>query len=80
MQSIADCPSCGYPLMTSIGQRVSCPNCGEASIAERISQVTIPTNLFIGVAAFVVGVFVGPAIIASTKRGQTYLEKVARGA
>ncbi len=78
-KTIGSCASCDYPLVANhIGEEVTCPMCN--SINESISQeVTIPRPVLIGVIAFLVGVFVGPALIATTSEGQKWLEKQARG-
>lgn len=76
---ISKCSSCGYPLTAEFdGQIEACPSC--QTINEAISQgVTIPTPLLVGVLAFLGGVFLGPAIIASSSEGQKWLERQARG-
>ena len=44
----------------------------------RIAQgVTIPTPVFVGAICLVVGVLLGPALIASTKEGARWLERKA---
>lgn len=75
----SDCSSCGYPLgLEYEGQVEECPHC--SSINQAISEgVTIPTPLFIGIIAFVAGMFLGPAIISSTAEGQKWVERQARG-
>lgn len=83
--SIASCPSCGFPVTAEYqGQTKTCASCGEkmeatSSTLSRISQITIPSPLFWGVLAFTAGVFLGPAILSSTGRGQTWLLQQARG-
>ena len=73
------CAICHYPIQepTYVGQQVKCPYCG--SINEAITQVTIPTPVFVGIIAFTVGVFVGPAILALSQAGQDYLARQIRG-
>ena len=77
--TLSKCASCGYPLKASFeGQVATCPMC--SSINEAISQegVRIPTPLLVGIIAFGVGMFLGPAIIASTTEGQKWLERQIR--
>lgn len=75
----APCPVCGFPVaVESEGQRTVCAYCGEK--LESISQgITVPTPLFVGVIMFGLGILLGPSIIASTKSGQQWLERKARG-
>lgn len=78
-KTIGSC-SCGYPIAASyVGERVTCPMCQTASIAQSITQgVTLPTWLVIGLAAFGAGMILGPAVLASTEAGAKYLEKQVR--
>ena len=73
-----ECGSCGYPITSSVrvGQQVACPMCN--TINEAISQVAIPTPLFVGVIAFLLGMLLGPPIVATTDAGQKWLERTAR--
>ena len=75
----APCAICQYPVRepTYVGQQVKCPYCG--SINEAITQVTIPTPVFVSVIFFTVGVFVGPALLAASQWGQDYLASQVRG-
>jgi len=79
-KTISKCASCGYPLATEFeGQTVTCPMC--STVNEAISQgITISTPVFVGVLAFLGGVLIGPALIASTAGGREWLEKQAREA
>lgn len=79
-KTISKCDVCGYPLAAEFeGQTATCPMC--SAINEAISQgITIPTPLFIGIVAFLGGVLLGPALIASTSGGRDWLEKQAREA
>lgn len=43
-----------------------------------ISQVVIPTTLFVGVVSFIAGAFIGPALWVSTKAGSEWLAKKAK--
>jgi len=77
-KTIGSCAVCGYPLAAEyVGQKVTCPMCG--SVNEAISQITIPTPVFVGVVAFFAGMFFGPSIIATTTEGRKWLEEQARG-
>ena len=78
-KTLGACASCGYPLTAAYsGQIETCPMC--ATVNEAVSQgVTIPTPLFIGILAFLGGMLIGPAIIASTSEGKAWLERQARG-
>lgn len=81
-KSISSCPACSYPLTVEYeGQTEVCAYCGEGIevIAQDGDGVTVPTPLFVGFIAFAFGVFLGPAILASTEGGQKWLEKQARG-
>jgi hypothetical protein len=71
------CGVCHYPIQATYkGELIKCPYCG--SINEAIGQVTIPTSLFVGVAFFLAGVFLGPSFMAATKGGSEYLARLAR--
>lgn len=74
----APCSICGYPVQapTYVGQEVKCPYCN--SINEAITQVSTPTTILIGVACFVAGVLLGPAVLLGAKAGQESLERKAR--
>ncbi len=77
-KTISSCAECNYPLAVKrVGERATCPMCG--TVNEAISQVTIPTPLFVGFVAFGLGVLLGPALIATTTEGRSWLEKQARG-
>lgn len=78
-KSVSGCSACGYPLAAEyVGQVETCPMC--STINEAISQgVTIPTPVFIFTLAFFAGMFLGPALIATTSEGRSWLEKQARG-
>ena len=73
------CGICRYPIQepTYVGQQVKCPYCG--SINEAITQVTIPTPVFVGLLCFGAGVLLGPAILAATDTGSDYLARQIRG-
>ena len=78
MLTLTKCPVCSYPIQANVeGETTVCAYCGEK--LEAISQVTIPTPLFVGVIAFGLGVLLGPALIATTTEGRSWLEKQARG-
>jgi len=72
------CAVCHFPIQapTYVGQQVKCPYCG--SINEAITQVAIPTPVFVGLLTFGLGVLLGPALIASTQSGAEWLAKQAR--
>ncbi len=78
-KGISGCGSCGYPLAAEYeGQEETCPMCSSINVA--VSQgVTVPTPLFVGIITFALGVLIGPALIATTSEGRTWLEKQARG-
>ena len=73
------CAICRYPIKEAdyVGQQVKCPYCG--SINEAITQVTIPTPVFVGFICFAAGVFFGPAILAATDTGSDYMARHIRG-
>lgn len=75
---MSKCPTCGYPVLAHFkGESAVCANCGGKMKA--IEQgVTIPTPLFAGGIGFLLGVFLGPAIIASSDAGRRWLEQQAR--
>lgn len=79
MATLTKCPTCGFPIEASFeGETTACANCGEK--LEAISQgVTIPTWLLAGSIGLLTGIVLGPAILASTKSGQEWLVKQARG-
>jgi len=78
-KTIADCPTCGYPLSAEYsGQTRVCEYCKTSLIAGPVSAIPIPTPLFVGVIAFGLGVFLGPSLLASTEAGQNWLAKKAR--
>jgi hypothetical protein len=72
------CPRCRYPVQAPsyVGQTVKCPYCG--TINEAIEQVPTSTTVLACILVFIVGCFVGPAVIVSSKGGQEWLEKKAR--
>lgn len=72
------CAICRYPIMlpASQGQTARCPNCG--TINESITQVTIPTPVFVGFVAFAAGVLLGPAILAASDAGSEYMARRIR--
>lgn len=75
---IGSCAVCDYPLPSQFkGHEVTCPMC--STINEQIGQgITIPSTWFWGLIAFGAGVFLGPALIASTAGGRRWLEEQAR--
>lgn len=74
---ISSCPTCGFPITASYeGQSAVCANCGDNLISQ---GVTIPTPLFAGGLGLVIGILIGPAILAASGWGRSYLEKKARG-
>ena len=76
-KTISKCSKCGYPLAAEYkGQTVSCPLCG--TVNEAISGIEIPTPLFVGIVCFFAGMFLGPALVATTTEGRAWLEKQAR--
>lgn len=78
-KTLSKCPICGFPINVEYeGQMTACAYCGAKLEAVVAQGVTIPTPLFVGVVAFLVGVVVGPALIASTEGGQRWLAKQAR--
>lgn len=78
--TMAKCPTCGYPVMAQFeGQTAVCANCGEQMEAAISQGVTIPTPLFAGGLGFLLGMLIGPALVASTDVGKRWLEKQARG-
>jgi DNA-directed RNA polymerase subunit M/transcription elongation factor TFIIS len=72
------CAVCNYPIpeATYVGQQIKCPWCG--SINEAIAQVTIPTPVFVGLISFGLGVLLGPALLATTAAGQSWMERQIR--
>lgn len=78
-KTMSKCPACGYPIQAYEGQTTSCAYCGEKLEAVVSQGITIPTTLFWSLLTFGLGVFVGPALIATTSEGRSWLEKQARG-
>ena len=79
-KTISKCAECGYPLAAEFeGQQVTCPMCGASNEAVAQNGVTIPTPLFVGLLSFGLGMLLGPALIATTDEGRSWLEKQARG-
>ena len=77
-KTIAKCAECGYPLAAEYpGQTVSCPMC--STVNEAITGVEIPTPIFAGGLGFLLGLIVGPAILAGSEWGREWLVKKARG-
>jgi phage FluMu protein Com len=72
------CAACNYPIpeFTYIGQQKKCPYCG--TINEAIAQVTIPTPVFVGFVCFGLGVLFGPALLATTAGGQSWMQRQIR--
>ena len=79
MATLTKCSECGYPIQANVeGETAVCAYCGES--LQAIAQgVTIPTSLFVGLITFGLGVLFGPALIATTAEGRSWLEKQARG-
>ena len=74
--TLSKCSGCGFPIQAEFeGQSSVCAYCGENLIAE---GVTIPTSLFVGLLTFGIGMFLGPAILASTSEGSQWLMKQAK--
>jgi len=67
----------GNPILLQAEQVVRNYQLSRAGAGEgpAIGQVVIPTNLFIGVVAFIAGAFVGPALWVSTKAGSEWLAR-----
>lgn len=77
MPTLTKCSECAYPIQANVeGETTVCAYCGTHLIAQ---GVTIPTKLFIGLITFGLGVLLGPALIATTSEGRSWLEKQARG-
>jgi hypothetical protein len=51
---------------------------GDAGSGPAITQVVIPTTLFVGVVSFIAGAFIGPALWVSTKAGSEWLARKAK--
>src|SRR4030042_2206327 len=68
------CAICHYPTPAPsyVGQLVKCVYCG--SINEAIADVTIPTPVFVGFLCFGLGVLFGPALLATTAGGQSWMQ------
>lgn len=80
MSTLTKCSECGFPIQANFeGEATVCAYCGEELRAVITQGVIIPSTLFWGILAFGLGVLVGPALIASTSEGRTWLEKQARG-
>lgn len=78
VKTVSKCAECSYPLAAEyVGQEVSCPMC--ATINEAITGVTIPTPIFAGGIGLLLGIFLGPAMLAGSEWGREYLVKRARG-
>jgi DNA-directed RNA polymerase subunit RPC12/RpoP len=75
-----DCPTCGFPIMeVSPGERIQCSNCQTGLIMTDIGQeVSIPAPVIVGLLGFVLGVIVGPALLAATDEGSRFLARQAR--
>jgi len=75
---ILSCPVCSYPVeVQSEGQTAVCAYCNETLISQE--GITIPTGFFWGCVAFVAGMFLGPALVASSERGREWLQRQAKG-
>ena len=80
MATLTKCSECGYPIQAKFeGETAICAYCGEELQAVVTQGITIPSTLFWGLFSFGLGVLVGPALIASTSEGRSWLEKQARG-
>ena len=81
MATLTKCCGCGYPIQANFeGETAICAYCGQKLEAVITQGVTIPSTLFWAGLAFGLGVLVGPALIASTSEGRSWLEKQARRA
>ena len=72
-----------HPIQKRRGTRVDIDSSVSAGryvdgISGGISAVPVPTPLFAGAIGLVLGVLIGPALLASTAEGSKYLEKQAR--
>ena len=77
-KTVSKCAGCGYPLAAEYsGQIASCPMCG--TVNEAISGVEIPTPIFAGGIGLLIGIFLGPAMLAGSEWGREFLVKKARG-
>jgi predicted RNA-binding Zn-ribbon protein involved in translation (DUF1610 family) len=77
IQKIGLCSSCHYPIEVSYeGQVIACPYCGTVNRA--ITQVKIPTSVFVGFISFLAGAILGPSLWAATKAGSEALGRLAR--
>ena len=76
--SMAACAECNYPISAPriAGKQITCPMC---STINEVTGVEIPTPIFAGGIGFLLGIFIGPALIASSDWGRHWLEKKARG-
>ena len=78
-KTLSKCPACGWPMNAEYsGQNAVCAYCGE-KVEAIAGGISIPTPVAIGLLSFLGGMFLGPAIIASTSEGKKWLEEQARG-
>lgn len=78
-KTLSACPVCGFPISAEYaGQTVVCADCGTNLIAQDDEGVVIPKVLFWSLLSFGLGMFIGPALVATTKGGQEWLVKQAR--
>lgn len=75
---MAKCPVCGYPIIADYpGQSTVCANC-QTPITAQITDISIPTPLFVGAIAFIFGVILGPSVTTAVKESGSWLERRTR--
>lgn len=73
--------SCGYPLTAQYnGQKVSCPYCHSVNEATISQGINVPTWLMAGGIGLLIGIILGPALLASTEEGSRWLGRRVRRA
>jgi len=87
------CSSCSYPIKVDyVGQAIKCPFCGtrgivadkEVKVLNRIQNdgiaqegVALPTWLVAGSVGLLLGIWLGPALLASSREGAQRLARLA---
>lgn len=61
------------------GEKVICSNCQTHLVMTDIGQdISVPAPIIVGLLGFVLGVIVGPALLATSDEGSKWLARQAR--
>jgi len=93
-EHVCICTKCGAEVTVAANTKCNtqtCPVCGNPMVAKEAGErrlsgsnitngdVVIPTWLFAGSVGLLLGIFLGPTLLASTREGSQYLARVVEG-